>query len=184
MATKARERLLQTAEELFYAEGIHATGIERILQESGVGRASFYRHFKSKDELVVAVITDRDARWRAWLDESVTAAAPIPRERPLAVFDALAQRFARADFRGCAFINTMAETADPGSPAFQAAAEHKRRVIAYLDRLLAEAGHAAHRDLAGKLALLIDGALVTALRERTPDAAHRARSVAATLLMD
>src|SRR5436190_23651368 len=101
MATHARERLLDAAEELFYAEGIRGVGVERILAESGVGRASFYRHFQSKDELVVAVLRARDERWRLWLDEAVTAHGG----GPLAVFDALAERFAAVDFRGCAFIN-------------------------------------------------------------------------------
>ncbi|WP_280240756.1 TetR/AcrR family transcriptional regulator [Nocardia abscessus] len=67
MATRAKQRLLTTAEDLFYAEGIRAVGIDRLLHESGVGRASFYRHFASKDDLVVAVLEDRDRRWLTWL---------------------------------------------------------------------------------------------------------------------
>src|SRR2546421_9625095 len=103
MATRARQRLLETAEELFYADGIRAVGLERILSTSGVGRASFYRHFTGKDELVVAVLRERDRQWRAWLADRVAALGG----QPLCVFDALAERFARADFRGCAFINAM-----------------------------------------------------------------------------
>jgi AcrR family transcriptional regulator len=182
MATKARQRLLETAEELFYAEGIRASGIERILQESGVGRASFYRHFRGKDDLVVEVLRGRDARWRAWLEETVTARGLPAAQRPLAVFDALADRFASENFRGCAFINTMVETADPASPAFRAAAEHKLRVVAYIDRLLVEAGLPGHEVLARQLALLMDGATVTALRERTSEPAVHAKSVAIALL--
>jgi AcrR family transcriptional regulator len=182
MATKARERLLQAADELFYAEGIRACGIERILQESGVGRASFYRHFQSKDDLVVEVLRVRDARWRAWLEEAVTARGLPAADRPAAVFDALGERFARPDFRGCAFINTMVEAADPASHAFRAAAEHKRRVLAYLDQLLAQAGYARHEALARQFALLVDGAIVTALRERTVEPAARAKAVAVALL--
>jgi AcrR family transcriptional regulator len=173
---------MKTAEELFYAEGIRATGIERILQESGVGRASFYRHFQSKDDLVLEVLRERDTRWRAWLEKSVTTRRLPPEQRPLAVFDALTERFARDDFRGCAFINTMIETADPESPAFQAAAEHKTHVIAYLDNLLTEAGRPDHRTLARQFALLVDGAIVTAVRERTTDAATMAKATARTLL--
>ncbi|MCY0939217.1 TetR/AcrR family transcriptional regulator [Streptomyces sp. H34-S4] len=182
MATKARERLLAAAEMLFYADGIRATGIERVLQESGVGRASFYRHFSSKDDLVVEVLHGRDARWRAWLEQAVDARVLPARNRPLAVFDALAERFARNDFRGCAFINTMVETADSAGVAFQAAAEHKRRVTDYLDHLLSDAGYPDHAALAEQLQLLVDGAIVTALREGSPDAAHRARSIAAAVL--
>jgi AcrR family transcriptional regulator len=174
----ARERLLATAEDLFYAEGIHAVGVERILAESGVGRASMYRHFPSKDDLVVAVLTGRDARWRGWLAERVEALGG----QPLAVFDALAERFAREDFRGCAFINTMVESADPGSAAHRVAAEHKERVIAYLERLLATAQIRESAPLARQFALLMDGAIVTALRERTTTPAIRARAMAETLL--
>jgi AcrR family transcriptional regulator len=176
--TRARARLVDTAERLFYAEGIRAVGVERIVAESGVGRASFYRHFESKDDLVVAVLRARDEQWRRWLEERVTALGG----GPLAVFDALAERFARGDFRGCAFINTMVETADPSSAAHHVAAEHKRQVTDYVDRLLAAAGHADHARLAQQFILLMDGAIVTSLREGTTEPAERARAVAAALL--
>ncbi|MCF2533244.1 TetR/AcrR family transcriptional regulator [Yinghuangia soli] len=178
MPVQARERLLRTAEELFYADGIRAVGVERILGESGVGRASFYRHFPGKDDLVVAVLEGRDVRWRAWLAERVEAQGG----GPLAVFDALAERFAAADFRGCAFINTMVESADPDSAAHRVAAGHKAAVIAYVRGLLAADGVSEPGVLAEHFVLLMDGAIVTALRERTPDAADRARRVAAALL--
>ncbi|MFJ8440170.1 TetR/AcrR family transcriptional regulator [Kitasatospora griseola] len=182
MATHARARLLDTAEQLFYAEGIRAVGVERILAESGVGRASFYRHFAGKDELVVAVLTRRDQQWREWLAGRVDALGG----RPLAVFDALAERFARADFRGCAFINTMVETADPDSPAHQVAAGHKQQVVAYVAALLAAAGRPEPEsaELARRIVLLMDGAIVTALREGTAAPAAEARAIAAALLAD
>ncbi|WP_405858921.1 TetR/AcrR family transcriptional regulator [Streptomyces sp. NBC_00090] len=182
MATNAKERLLGAAERLFYEEGIRAVGIERILSESGVGRASFYRHFPSKDDVVVEVLRRRDGMWRAWLDGRIAASERSPRELPLALFDGLAERFAAAEFRGCAFINTMVETADPDSPAHHVAAEHKEKVIAVLDRLLGEGGYVDHESLARQLALLGDGAIVTAVREGTPEAAVRARGVAEILL--
>ncbi|MGY2113543.1 TetR/AcrR family transcriptional regulator [Nocardia gipuzkoensis] len=182
MATRAKQRLLTTAEDLFYAEGIRAVGIDRLLHESGVGRASFYRHFASKDDLIVAVLEDRDRRWLSWLRESVEAKTDDPAARLLAVFDALADRFARKDFRGCAFINTMVEVADRASAAHQVADRHKRRVIAYLSELLTEAGRSDATELAAELALLVDGAIVTAVREGTPDAATRARTIARRLL--
>lgn len=178
MPTHARERLLATAEELFYAEGIRAVGLDRILSVSGVGRASFYRHFPSKDDLVVEVLRGRDLRWRAWLDERVTALGG----RPLNVFDALAERFARADFRGCAFINTIVETADPDSPAHRVAAEHKAAVTGYVAGLLAEEGHPDPAGTARAVVLLMDGAIVTALREGSAAPAALARTAASALL--
>jgi AcrR family transcriptional regulator len=182
MATQARERLLETAERLFYAEGVTATGVERILSESGVGRASFYRHFTSKDELVVEVLRRRDTSWRAWMEREVAASTRPARERPLAVFDALADRFTWQDFRGCAFINTMAEISDQDGEAFHVASAHKTRVIELLRRILDDAGYVDAEELAAQFGMLIDGATVTALRERSPEAAARARVMAGALL--
>ncbi|MFC0681258.1 TetR/AcrR family transcriptional regulator [Lysobacter korlensis] len=180
MASRARERLVETAERLFYAEGIRAVGVDRLLQESGVGRASFYRHFSGKDELVVEVLERRDQAWRAWLAERVVAHGG----GPLAVFDALEERFARADFRGCAFLNTMVESADPASAAHRVAAQHKRQVIAFLSDLLAPLGIDGQQaqSLAHRLMLLMDGAIVTAVREQSTQPAAHAREMAAVLI--
>jgi AcrR family transcriptional regulator len=182
MAVKARERLMETAEDLFYAEGIRAVGVERILTESGVGRASFYRHFASKDDLVVAVLAEQDERWRTWLRETVEGYKLRAVERPAAVFDALGERFDAEDFRGCAFINAMIEAADRGSTAHAVAMAHKDAVTDYLDRLLIDAGRDDHAVLAPELMMLMDGAMVTAVREGTPDAAYRAGRIARALL--
>lgn len=178
MATQARDRLLQAAKDLFYAEGIQAVGVERLLTVSGVGRASFYRHFASKDDLVVAVMRERDENWRRGLEQAVSARG----HEPLAVFDALAERHERTDFRGCVFINNMVEIADPDSIVHRIAADHKRAITDYIDGLLAAAGHSRHAELAEQFVLLMDGATVTALRERTAEPARRAKAIAATLL--
>ncbi|WP_035794595.1 TetR/AcrR family transcriptional regulator [Kitasatospora mediocidica] len=179
MPTQAGERLLQAADDLFYAEGIRAVGVERLLAESGVGRASFYRHFAGKDELVLAVLRRRDQRWRAWLEETV-------RERgnhPLAVFDALAQGAESRDYRGCAFNNAIVEITEGDSEVHRLAAEHKRLVREFVERLLIAAGHVERSgELARQFTLLMDGAIMTALRERTGAAARCARDIAAALL--
>lgn len=178
MPTHARDRLLGAAETLFYTDGIRAVGVERLLSESGVGRASFYRHFASKDDLVVEMLSGHGQRWRTWLEGAVTARGG----HPLAVFDALAEEYDSTRFRGCAAINAMVEMADPDSAAHHTAADHKRTVITYLDGLLAEAGQHDHAELAEQFMLLIDGATVTALRERSPAAARRAKGIAEGLL--
>ncbi len=182
MAVNARSRLLDAAERLFYAEGIRAVGIERVISEASIGKASFYRHFASKDELVVAVLRSRDERWRAWLAAVVDASNLPDREKPLALFDGLRERFSAVDFRGCAFINTMVESADADSAAHRTAVEHKEKVVHYLDGLLANAGYVDHDALARCLSQLADGAIVTAVRERTPAPADRGRAMAAALL--
>ncbi|MFC9970730.1 TetR/AcrR family transcriptional regulator [Spirillospora sp. NPDC127200] len=178
MPTRARDRLIAAAGELFYAEGIRAVGVERLLAVSGVGRASFYRHFAGKDDLVVAMLRDYGERWCRWLQERVAELGG----GPLAVFDALADSFGRAEFRGCASINAMVEAADPDSAVHRVAAEHKRAVTAYIDRLLDQAGHEQHRELAEQFMILVDGAIITAVRERTGEPARRAKAIASGLL--
>ncbi|MGA5822736.1 TetR/AcrR family transcriptional regulator [Kitasatospora sp. NPDC094028] len=178
MAVNARARLLSTAEALFYAYGIHAVGVERILSESGVGRASFYRHFAGKEALVTAVLEGRDARWRAWLTERVAAHGG----HPLHIFDALAERFSAPDYRGCVAITTMTEIADRSSPARRMAALHKTRVVELVEQLMRDADVPESGVRAKQFALLMDGAIVTALREGTPEAAWRARGIAESLL--
>lgn len=174
--TDARARLLATAEEMFYADGVRAVGVEALLARSGVGRASFYRHFPGKDDLVVATIEAAGIRFRNWLADEVAARGG----HPLAVFDALDGRITSPGFRGCAAINAMIEAAEPTSSAHRAAADHKRSVTDYLDGLLSAAGYPAHARLAGQLMLLVDGAMVTALRR--PGAAGDARRIAEALL--
>lgn len=181
MATNARERLLTTAEELFYAHGFRATGVEQILATSGVGRASFYRHFASKDDLVLAVLARRREHWSERIEPHVAALGG----HPLAVFDVLAERLEATGYRGCAFLNTLVEIPDPDDPAHRSAAEHKDEVRAYFGRLLAANGYADDDgSLARRFLLLYDGASVTGLRERSPRAAHDAREMAELLLAE
>jgi AcrR family transcriptional regulator len=167
--TAARDRLIAAAERLFYAEGIRAVGVERLLAESGVGRASFYRHFPGKDDLVVTVLGERLERWRA----DLAAAVEERGGGVLAVFDVLADQAAEPAFRGCAAINTMVEVADPDSAAHRVAAEHKEHLAAYLQTLTGTA------ERARELLLVVDGALVSSLRD--PGAIGRARALAGRL---
>ncbi|CAN95022.1 MULTISPECIES: TetR/AcrR family transcriptional regulator [Sorangium] len=177
-----RRHILEVAERLFYAEGYRAVGVDRLIAEADVAKATFYRHFPTKDDLLVAVLDARDARFREWLAVRVEALAGDPRDRPLAVFDALAELFAADDFRGCAFLNTMVEVASRSHPAHEAAQRHKQRLIDYFERLLREAGVPLASALAPQILLLIDGAIVTAVREGGPGAAARARSLAENLI--
>lgn len=178
--SKVRERILDVASELFYRKGIQAVGVDAIILQADVARMSFYRHFKSKEGLVLACLDRRDDEIRTWIEAEVLRLSPDPVGRPLAVFDALALRFATEHYRGCAFLNTMAEAADPKDAAFQAAAEHKARFQDYLAGLLREAG--LDEGCAPDLLLLFDGAVVSAVREGSEAPAHRAKGMAALLL--
>ncbi len=169
MPTAARDRLIAAAERLFYAGGVRAVGVERLLAESGVGRASFYRHFPGKDDLVVTVLGGRLERWRADLAVAVEARGG----GVLTVFDVLAEQATDPCFRGCAAINAMVEAADPHSAAHRVAAAHKEHLAAYLQTLIGDG------ELARELLLLVDGALVTSLRD--PSAIGRAKSLAERL---
>src|SRR4051812_42428260 len=178
----ARDRILEVAGRLFYQNGIRAVGVDTIIAQSDVAKMTFYKHFKSKDLLVLEFLKRRDEMWRAWFEEAVQRLAPDVKDRPLAIFDALEERFSKKDFRGCAFINTMVELADGEHSAHEAAAEHKRKVQRMVRQLLADAGFDKAEELSRAFQLLMDGAIVTAVRERKPGSAKAAKKIAATLL--
>lgn len=184
MPSQARTRILDAASLAFYQRGIAAVGVDAIVEEADVAKSTLYRHFASKDELVVAFLRRRDARWRDWLRTAVEGRAADPAQRPLAVFDALGEWFASHDFRGCAFINAAAEIADPEHPARAAVQEHTRLLGEYLAELLEAAGRTDARDDAALLLLLVEGAIVSALIERSAAPAARARAAAARILDD
>ena len=177
-----KEHVLDVAARLFYEHGVHVVGIERVQQESGVARATIYRHFPGKDALVVAFIERRDETWRSWLHDRVEALSPDRLGRPLAVFDAVAERVSAPGFRGCAFTNTIAEFPDPDHPAHVAARLHKAQVVDYLTLLCADANLEAPDEIARQLMILIDGAVVGAARDGNALAARTAQAAAAALL--
>ncbi len=187
MPKSRRDDLVDTALKLFYAGGFNATGIDKILAESGVAKMTLYKHFRSKDELILAVLHRRDEQFRNWLMGEMEKAAPDPRGRLLAMFDALdvwfsGRAFKGMGFHGCAFINAAGEFGDHSHPAHRAAAEHKRRIVDYLERLCFEAGAPEPRHLAEQLALLKEGAIATAHVRGMPEAAQISRDMAAGII--
>jgi AcrR family transcriptional regulator len=176
----ARERLLASADELFYGHGVHTVGIDRVLDHAGVSKATLYKAFGSKDELIKAYLdrrhASRKARMLAAIDRYDT-----PRDRLLGVFDVLAASSAQPDFRGCAFVNASAES-EPGGTV-EAASDTSRAWLRGLFAELATAAGATDPDgLARQLSMLYDGATVAARMDRDPAAAASARSIAAALL--
>ncbi|MBL0211872.1 MAG: TetR/AcrR family transcriptional regulator [Holophagaceae bacterium] len=178
--SQVRERILEVASNLFYKKGIQAVGVDAIIAQAEVARMSFYRHFKSKEGLVLAFLERRDEQIRSWFEAEVLRLAPDPSDRPLAVFDALALRFATQDYRGCAFINTMAEIPNREDLVHQASAKHKALFQDYLGRLLRAAGFSD--EYAPDLLQLFDGAVVSAVRVGSAEPAFRAKRLAALLL--
>ena len=187
MPKSRRDDLVDTALKLFYAGGFNATGIDKILAESGVAKMTLYKHFRSKDELILAVLHRRDEQFRNWLMGEMEKAAPDPHGRLLAMFDALGVWFSGRAFKGmgfygCAFINAAGEFGDHTHPAHRAAAEHKRSIVDYLERLCSEAGAPEPRHLAEQLALLKEGAIATAHVRGMPEAAQIAKDMAARMI--
>src|ERR1700694_4800135 len=141
MRSKARERILEAAYELFSRQGIRAVGIDSIVESSGVARMTLYRHFASKDALVLAFLERREERWiKDWLQREVELRANDPGDRLLAIFAVFDEWFQRADFEGCSFINVLLEIAEPGHAAHQASRASLARIRAFVAQLAAEAG--------------------------------------------
>ncbi len=179
-----RDHLIDTAIRLFNENGYHATGIDKILAESGVAKMTLYKHFKSKDELILAALARRDRRWREWLEGALERRAETPRGRLLAVFDALGQWFVSPEFQGCMFIRAAGEYGETGNPIHMAAARHQSEVLHLLRGLCAAAGAARSAQLARRLMLLIQGAIAIAQVHGPVGAAAEARNAAETLIAE
>ena len=161
----ARERILHTAHDLFYADGIRATGIDRVIAASGVTKVTFYRHFPSKDDLVREFLDHRHARWMAWFVDALGRRGAHERAGNagalLLLPEVMAEWFADPVFRGCAFINSVAEVGGSVQGAAERAREHKREMAEVIAGLL-PAGAASRMALAQAAALGVDGAIVKA----------------------
>jgi AcrR family transcriptional regulator len=177
----ARERLLAAASELFYREGIHTVGIDRVIERAGVAKASLYSTFGSKDELVRAYLRGRAALRQQRISERI-ARTEDPRKRILAVFELLGDLAAEPSFRGCAFVNASAEGPRGATKVTQACDEMRSWIRALFTELARDAGAAEPERLAGELVLLYDGATVGAAMDHDPGRAQVARAIAVRLL--
>jgi AcrR family transcriptional regulator len=171
-----RERLLEAADELFYADGVHTVGIDRVLERAGVARASLYGTFGSKDELIRAYLERRMTVMQARL-RAAAEASDDPRERLLSVFDAQAVTFAQPGYRGCAFNRASAE-AQPDSAAYEVPRAYRRWLRGYLTDLAAAAGAAEPDVLARQVHLLYDGAMTARSLDDDTDVIASARAAA------
>ena len=184
----ARDRLLDAAEALIYAGGIHATGVDAIVKQSGTARKSFYTHFESKDALVTAALERRDERWMNWFIAGTEQRGKTARKRLLGMFDVLREWFASEDFHGCAFLNAAGEIASADDPIRIVARKHKERLLVFVrtqcDSFAAESGMDGRRAarLSRQWLVLLDGAIAVALVSGEPDAALDAQAAAQILL--
>ncbi|WP_019629894.1 TetR/AcrR family transcriptional regulator [Actinomadura atramentaria] len=179
----ARDRILDAADRLFYGNGINATGVDAVIEEAGVARMTFYKHFGGKEGLILAYLGGRETRWQALLDQTVQDAGDDPDARLLAVFAAL-RTWARSlsRFRGCSFVNAMAELADAEHPARALVTSYKRGLRrTVLD--LARATDAADPELlTDQLLLVYEGAISTFALGTVDDAVDRAYATARQLI--
>jgi AcrR family transcriptional regulator len=177
----ARDRLLAAANELFYAEGVHTVGVDRIVEQAGVAKASLYSIFGNKEGLVRAYLLARDDRIRERMKRELAARFDTPRERLLGVFDVQGQAFSDPRFRGCAFLSANAE-APLAAGVDEVTEGHRTWVRTLFLDLAKEAGAANPEGLARQLVMLYDGAAISAWMDREPTAAKAARAVATGLV--
>jgi AcrR family transcriptional regulator len=176
----ARERLLAAANELFYEEGVHTVGIDRVIEHAGVAKGSLYNTFGSKDELIHAYLKGRHET----IAERITRALEnydTPRDRLLGVFESQGRSLADTGYRGCAFVRASAES-HPGDLVEQAYGDYRGWVCSLFTRLADEAGAPDPAALARQLHLLYDGIAVSSRMDHDPAAFLAARAAAAALL--
>ncbi|ARJ43977.1 TetR family transcriptional regulator [Pantoea alhagi] len=179
--TDTREKILETAEQLIYQNGIHATGMDLLVRTSGVARKSIYRYFATKDEVAAAALNARDERWMQWFIMECNKGTS-PQERILNMFTVLRGWFESDGFRGCAFINTAGEVGDPDDPVRQIAKLHKQKLLDYTLELTRQLNIEHPLALARQLLILTEGAITMSHVMGDASAADSARDVAQLLL--
>lgn len=181
-ANTKREQIILVALDLFYKNGFHATGIEKIRETADVSKKTLYNHFKSKDELILAVLRRRDEQFRGNFMRSVERLANGAPERLAAVFDAADEWFNSKNFCGCMFINASAEFAAHDNPCHVVSAEHKNLMYEYVRSLAAAAGAKDPGELSAQINLLIEGATVQAHVCGDKQAAKKAKAIGQILI--
>jgi AcrR family transcriptional regulator len=177
-----REKILETAYELFGRHGTRAVGVDRIVAEAGTAKMTLYRNFASKEELVLAFLDQREQRWtRGWLQAEVERRADAPAQRLLAIFDVFGEWFARDDFEGCSFINVLLELDDRADPVRVETVAQLSRIRDFLIGLAGAAGIAEPDGFARQWHILMKGSIVAA-GEGDALAAARAQELGALLL--
>ncbi len=177
----ARDRILETAYELFARHGIQAVGVDEIIQRAGVAKATFYNHFASKNDLVLEFLNLREQRWTlAWIDGEARSRAATPEEQLLTIFDLFDEWFHREDFEADSFVNVLLELGAT-HPAGKASIEHLGNVRAIITKLAEEAGLRATESFTRSWHILMKGSIVCAAAG-DPEAAKRAQAMAKLLI--
>ncbi len=179
----ARQRIIETAERLFYADGVRAVGIDLIIAEAEVAKMTLYNHFSSKDELILAVLQYREEKFDKIFEKWMNRHLNADMDKLEAFFASLKDWFGSSGFRGCMFTNARAELADADHAGSQFSAQHKERFHQMIHEIVAEvAGAKKARSAAPAISLLVEGAMVSAVMEQSPHPADVAKDAAMTLL--
>ena len=179
--TSPRDKLLAAANELFYEEGVHTVGIDRIIEHAGVSKGSLYNTFGSKDELIRAYLVAQHERTMERMTRELATRFDNARDRLIGVFEIQAMSFTEPGFKGCAFVSASAEST-PGSMVDAAADEYRTWLRALFLGLAREAGAKDPEALAQRLVVLYDGAGISAWMDHDPGVADTSRSIAEMLV--
>jgi AcrR family transcriptional regulator len=178
---EARERILDTAYQLFSRRAVRDVGVDEVIEQAGVAKATLYRHFPSKDDLVIAFLERREERWTlAWVEAEARRRGTTPEEQLLAIFELFDEWFQRDDFEACPFINVLLEMG-PAHPAGQASVRHLASIRTVVGHLAEEAELCDPASFAHSWHILMKGSIVSAT-EGDAQAAQRARSMARLLI--
>jgi AcrR family transcriptional regulator len=179
----ARDRILDTSYELFSRRGVRAVGIDEVIERAGVAKATLYRHFPSKDDLVVAFLEQREERWTiGWVETEARRRGSSPEKQLLAIFDAFDEWFRREDFEACSFINVLLELG-PRHAAGSASVRHLENIRSLVRGLAEEAGLREPDSFARSWHILMKGSIIAAA-EGDVEAAQRAQTMARRLIDD
>jgi len=174
---------MEVARDPFMEHGFHGTGIYKILGQAGVSKKTLYAHFRSKDELILAVLKQHDSSFRNYFMRQVEQASSDPRARLMAIFDVAEAWFEAPNFFGCVFINAVGEYSAEDTPVRSACRDYKKQITDFIIKLANDAGVKEPKVLGDQLSLLLEGAIVTAQVSDKAQAVRAARS-AASVLMD
>jgi AcrR family transcriptional regulator len=176
-----RTRILDSAYRLFSHRGVRGVGVNEVIAQADVANATFYRHFKSKDDLVVAFLERREQLWtREWLETEARRRGSTPEEQLVAIFDVFDEWFRREDYEACSFINVLLEMG-PQHPVGKASAHHLANIRSLVCSLAEEAGLREPDSFAHSWHILMKGSIIAAA-EGDAEAAHRAKALACLLI--
>lgn len=184
MRPTKRDELVQKALQAFYRSGFHATGMDKLVEETGISKTSMYKHFRTKEDLILAVLRLRDEHFRNWLYRRMEDLAGTPKDQLIAMFDALEEWFGEPGYKGCMFIKASSEYQDAAHPIHKQSADHKRMLEVHMTELAEKAGLPEPGAIARQLLLLKEGAIVTAHLGHTDHPAQDAKAAALRLLGD